>query len=177
MVILDLKDIVTNVCRRKSRSPHVPGTRHPGMALASVLETLLVVAAAATIVMAYGVFADQTVFTLVPETALMSGTVVCLLAPWLLVGTAPRIPGLGRLISRSDARRILRGPLLPSAFLIYLGFFAGTGVIAWWTLEALAVSPDMASLPVVAAGFIASWLVGYMTPGASGSSPTMKRFI
>lgn len=144
------------------------GWSQSGMALASILEVVLIAAAAASMVLAYGAFAKGALFSLIPKTALVIGLVACLAAPWALILGAPRVPLLGRLIPKYDAARILRSSLLPTVFLVYVTYFAASGAIAWLALGTLGISIDAALFPTVAAGFVASWLIGYMTPGASG---------
>lgn len=144
------------------------GWSQSGMVLGSILEIVLVAAAAASMVLAYGAFAEGALFSLIPKTALAIGLMACLAAPWALFLGAPHVPLLGRLLPKYDAVRFLRSPLLPAAFLVYVIYFAASGVIAWLALGTIGISIDAALFPTIAAGFIASWLIGYITPGASG---------
>jgi glycosyltransferase 2 family protein len=100
------------------------------------------------------------------------------LAPLLLLVTA--VMGLavaGPWLRRWLPRRLLL-PLanlkLPSLAAVlpparwYLAFFVGMSLIVWWLYALVAGYIEFRQLPVLAAAFLISWVMGFIIPGAPG---------
>lgn|GEM_PF-787031 len=57
--------------------------------------------------------------------------------------------------------------VLPAALYFTL-FFVGMALITWWLYGAVSGTVDLAELPLLAAAFLGSWLLGFVVPGAPG---------
>jgi len=144
------------------------GWSQSNMALASVLETFLIGAAAASIILTYGIFIEDAVFALIPKVALGAGLAASVAAPWLIVAFAHRIPFLRKSGVQIKPAKTIQNRLLLQAYSTYLTYFAATGALAYLALGIVGGSMDATMYPAVAASFIVAWLIGYVTPGASG---------
>ena len=71
-----------------------------------------------------------------------------------------RFPGLPRL----EAKLVWRG--LIGVYLRYLCFFAGAGAALLWLIHGLGGPADLRTTAIVMVVFAASWLAGFVTPGA-----------
>ena len=79
---------------------------------------------------------------------------------------ASLLPGpLARLIARLELPR--PRALLP-ALLYFLLFFIGMSLLAWWLYGLVAGTAAVADLPLLTGVFLASWLLGFVIPGAPG---------
>lgn len=76
---------------------------------------------------------------------------------------------LPRPAARLLARLELAHPaaMLP-ALLYFLLFFIGMSLISWWLYGLVTGTATLADLPLLAGAFLASWLLGFVIPGAPG---------
>jgi glycosyltransferase 2 family protein len=58
-------------------------------------------------------------------------------------------------------------PMLP-ALLYFLLFFIGMSLMCWWLYGLVTGTAALADLPLLAGAFLASWLLGFVIPGAPG---------
>ena len=74
-------------------------------------------------------------------------------------------PPLARLL----ARLTLPNPsaVLPAALYFSL-FFIGMTLMTWWLYSTVSGTVEIAALPLLAGAFLASWLLGFVIPGAPG---------
>lgn len=89
------------------------------------------------------------------------------LAPMLFGATLSR--WLPRPVARLLARLELSQPaaMLP-ALLYFLLFFVGMSLISWWLYGLVTGTAALTDLPLLTGAFLASWLLGFVIPGAPG---------
>ena len=76
---------------------------------------------------------------------------------------------LPRPVARLLARLELAHPaaILP-ALVYFLLFFIGMSLISWWLYGLVTSTAALADLPPLVGAFLASWLLGFVIPGAPG---------
>ena len=144
------------------------GWRQTAIALASVVETLLLGSSAAALVLLFGALNRPALFDVVPPLVLALGVVVAVAAPLILLRHGARLPGLRRLTGLRDAESLGRGPAVWRAFMIYTVFFLATAAVYWVLIDLVVGEASVDLLPGVATAFVSGWLLGNMTPSAPG---------
>ncbi len=144
------------------------GWAQGAIAVASVVETLLLGTAAAALLLVIG-FADRpALFDFASPVALLAGAVLATAAPVLLLRYGRRLPGLRRLGFLVHAEGLGHPAVLMPPFAIYAVFFMATAVVFWLLVGNRVDDASVALIPGIAAAFVSGWLVGNVTPSAPG---------
>jgi glycosyltransferase 2 family protein len=138
------------------------------IAVASVVETLVLGSSAAALVLLASFLSPSVLFDVIPPLVLAFGAGLAVAVPIILLRFGAHWPALRRLPLIGDAQILARGPAVPLAFLIHVVFFLATSLIFWFLINALAGAAPASAIPSVVAAFVSGWLLGNMTPSAPG---------
>jgi hypothetical protein len=142
------------------------GWSQRSVAAASALEVALQAAVTALLlVFAPAGFADR--FSSLSQTYLIIVAVVGTLGLWALLLLSPQLPLIPRMLPAESASRLARSYDFPLVLACYALFFLLAG------LAGVAVAAQITALQIhdlwtIGVAYVAAWLVGFVTPGASG---------
>lgn len=152
---------------------HVLGRRagfdHKPMVAAAVMEVVgLVSAATAIAVSGVGWFGVQQATTRFPPWAAAIGVAVLVALPVLAAMTATRLPGRLRVETDPSAGRWQMVRALAFPYVCYVAFMAVAGGLLVPAVRFGTIDAAPAPAQLIVGVFALSWLVGFLTPGASG---------
>ncbi len=145
------------------------GWSQAALALASFLETAVVTFTVTVILLAYGAFWNSQIYGLIPTYILYLALAGLLIVPWALPRIVERLPFAVRYVDALDVRQSVTVRRLAVSFLVFLIFFAITGVAMWVLLQGFNSGEwKFETLGIITAAYVAAWILGMITPGASG---------
>jgi glycosyltransferase 2 family protein len=144
------------------------GWSQRGIAVASVLEAMLLIVTALFIIIVLGSLIPTNVFSFVPKPLMFLSGVGTLMGSWLLLYYASAIPVLNRLTDGLSLRNLAWSRHVPLAFFLYLAFFVLCGLLLWFLLATFRSTWNWNMVPTIGLAFTAAWLIGYVVPGAPG---------
>lgn len=146
---------------------HGMGWSQRDIAIASFLETVLVIFVCCCLVAVLGHLVDGSVIGGI-STVFMSLIAACVvLLLWLLLRNMEWIPLFNKFIDLRTVGKAVRSRFLLAGGLYVIGF--GVSIVLIWAIHSVHVDEwTWRSLPVTGLAFILSWLAGYLTPGTPG---------
>lgn len=144
------------------------GWRQASIAVASVIETLLLGSSAAALVLLLGVVSRPAIFDVVSPAVLAAGGMIAVCGPFLLLRYGARWSVLRRVGLVADAHDLGHGPSVWSGFATYTVFFLATAGVYWLLIDLTLGSARIDLWPGIATVFVSGWLLGNMTPSAPG---------
>jgi glycosyltransferase 2 family protein len=144
------------------------GWSQRGIAVASVLETMLLIVTAIFMIIILGSLMPTNVFSFVPKSLMFLSGIGTLIGSWLFLYYASDIPVLDRLTGGLNLRNLAWSRHVPMAFFLYLAFFGLCGILLWFLLATFRSTWNWTMLPNIGLAFTAAWLIGYVVPGAPG---------
>ncbi|MEK9946235.1 MAG: hypothetical protein VW999_09640 [Alphaproteobacteria bacterium] len=142
--------------------------RQASIAVASVIETLLLGSSAAALVLLLGLVSRPAIFDIVPPLVLAAGVAIAVGGPFFLLRYGVRWSALRRLGFVADAHDLGHGPSVWLGFATYIVFFLATAGVYWLLIDLTIGGSSIDLLPGIATAFVSGWLLGNMTPSAPG---------
>jgi len=144
------------------------GWAQGAIAVASVVETLLLGSAAAALLLLLGSIDRPALFDFAAPGTLLAGAVLATVGPVLLLRYGARLPGLRRLGFLTHAEGLGHPTVLAPPFVIYAAFFMTVAVVFWFVVGSTFDLTRPALITGIAAAFVSGWLIGNVTPSAPG---------
>jgi hypothetical protein len=144
------------------------GWAQGAIAVASIVETLCLGSAAATLLFLLSLVGHEALLRHPPSWVLGLGAAVAIVGPSLLLRYGRHLPVVRDLGFIVHADRLGRGLALFPPFAIHAVFFMATGLVFWFLVSSAFgfVSPGL--IPGIAVAFVSGWLLGNLTPSAPG---------
>jgi|GWRWMinimDraft_15_1066023.scaffolds.fasta_scaffold00975_4 hypothetical protein len=139
--------------------------------LTSIAETILVALGAGLAAMLFAAIAEPDalqIFEKLVSPMIFLGVGIGIAAIWIISTQASRIVFFSRFASSLAIQKFARSVYPPIVVLLYLLFFLSGGLICWFLSSSLSDNWQAQRIAVTGFAYVASWLAGYISPGAPG---------
>ncbi len=138
------------------------------IALASLLEIILLCAASMLLAGVSALTIGQRVFEVVPPSVVIILTFLGFVTLWFLLSKLKKIPFIPYTLKIHQSSALFSINMLLWSLVQYLLFFVGCTVILALIYLGFDLPLDYHRVALLAYGFAISWLIGYVTPSAPG---------